>query len=43
VVKDQNYQGDSAMQIAILIGLDFVPNFFEKKDLAVAKARAVVA
>jgi hypothetical protein len=37
-VIDQIYQGDSAMQISILIWLNYVPKIFEKKDLAVAKA-----
>jgi hypothetical protein len=31
------------MQISILIWLDYAPKIFEKQDLAVAKARAVVA
>jgi hypothetical protein len=43
VVKVQNYQGDSAMQISILIWSDYVPKVFEKQDLAFAKARVVVA
>jgi hypothetical protein len=38
-VIDQNYQGDFAMQIPILIWLNDVPKIFEKQDLAVAKAR----
>jgi hypothetical protein len=43
VVTDQKYQGDSAMQISILIRLDYVPKIFLKQDLAaVAKARVVV-
>jgi hypothetical protein len=43
VVKNQNYQGDSAMQISILIPLYYVPKIFEKQDLAVAKAKVVVS
>jgi hypothetical protein len=44
VAKDQNYQGDSAMQISTLIWLDYVPNIFEKQDLmTAAKSRVVVA
>jgi hypothetical protein len=31
------------MEISILIWLNYVPKMFEKQDLAVAKARAVVA
>jgi hypothetical protein len=42
-VIDQNYQGDSAKQISILIWLNYVPKIFEKQDLAVAKARVVDA
>jgi hypothetical protein len=42
VVTDQKYQGDSAMQIAILIRLNYVPKIFQQQDLAVAKARVVV-
>jgi hypothetical protein len=42
-VIDQNYQRDSAMQISILIRLNYVPKIFEKQDLAVAKARVVDA
>jgi hypothetical protein len=42
-VKDQNYQGDSAIQISILIRLNNVPKIFEKQDLAVSKARVVDA
>jgi hypothetical protein len=43
VVKDQNYQGDSAMQISILIQLNYVLKIFEKQDFTVAKARVVDA
>jgi hypothetical protein len=43
VYQDQNYQGDSAMQISILIRLNYVPKIFDKQDLAVAKARVVDA
>jgi hypothetical protein len=44
VVKDQKYQGDSAMLISILIWLNFfVPKIFEKQYLAVAKTRSVAA
>jgi hypothetical protein len=38
-VINQNYQGDSAMQISILIRLNYLPKIFQKQDLAVAKAR----
>jgi hypothetical protein len=38
-VIDQNYEGDSAMQISILIWLNCVLKTFQKQDLAVAKAR----
>jgi hypothetical protein len=41
-VQDQKYQGDFAMQISTLIRLNYVPKIFQKQDLAVAKARAVV-
>jgi hypothetical protein len=42
-VIDQNYQEETAMQISILIWLNYVPKIFEKQDLAVAKARVVDA
>jgi hypothetical protein len=42
MVQDQKYQGDSAMQISILIPLDSVPKIYQKQDLAFAKARVVV-
>jgi hypothetical protein len=41
-VQDQKYQGDFAMQISMLIRLNYVPKIFQKQDLAVAKARVVV-
>jgi hypothetical protein len=41
-VQDQKYQGDFAMQISILIRLNYVPKIFQKQHLAVAKARVVV-
>jgi hypothetical protein len=31
------------MRISILVQLQYVPKIFDKQDLAVAKARAVVA
>jgi hypothetical protein len=41
-VQNQKYQGDVAMQISILIRLNYVPKIFQKQDLTVAKARVVV-
>jgi hypothetical protein len=41
--KRPKYQRDSTMQISMLVWLDYVPKIFEKQDLAVAKARDVVA
>jgi hypothetical protein len=42
-VIDQNYQGDSAMQISILIWLNYVAKIFQNQDVAVAKARVADA